>query len=495
MAESNGVDAIRSILHERSKHLIRARVITEAECLALEGHVPLANDLLGSLFTLLKPIWPGNTLRVSKLGWEYMWLDSQSRPVNAPIAHLPLPDIKQHRLMFYASIGVSSRSSLNQTTELARQWRDVIVALLEHADSPPSELRAKLGPKLERLNRRFPPRPTSPLDVEDTDIYPSFVCAYLDYLIRVGDLDTARTILNNRVRLICRKCVVMRHQALCIPEIYTLLQDDDPETFGEVAGSIYALIAALNIRIKDGVARPYADLSWSELIERYLVSAKKRYPVAIGRLSDPGASNTPVRKPASDEDIAAMISRLALDTPIPADYIDFLRYSNGIKGVHPSHVLGSAAQVRVETWTGVSKLRVECDEQDLISNYEDYEDWPVLKRVVAIDASLSNAGDIWLVEPWLMAQARQFGIDARKRKQAREEGAPTPPLGESPLSCPKPKGKDAGFVFQPPTHEASNLPTEIIDIIVKYALRDISGFAYDRDAALALCSTSRRMHE
>lgn len=238
--------------------------------------------------------------------------------------------------------------------------------------------------------------------------------------------------------------------------------------------------------------RSYAHLSWSDLIDRYLASAKTRYPCAIGRLNQDG-QNASLRNSASEEDIAAMTVRLALDAPLPADYIQFLRHSNGIKGVHPSHVLGSAAQVRVETWTGVSKLRVECDEEGLIG--VECEDWPVLKRVVAIDAGLSSAGDIWLVEPWLIAQARQFGINARRNRQALGEGAPIPPPGEAPSCCPTPRNANSGYVFQPATYEYSNLPPEIIEMIVEYALPDVSGSAYDRDTALAICGTSRRMHE
>ncbi|KZP14647.1 hypothetical protein FIBSPDRAFT_868041 [Athelia psychrophila] len=495
MAESNGVDAIRSILHERSRYLLRSRIVSEAEVLAIQGHLSLANQVLNTLFFLLKPTWPGNVPCVCRIGWETMWLESQSPLPNAPPAYLPLTGPQHHRILFYRSIGISSMQGTSVTSGITTRWREITNTVKQHMDSSQSEIRAHVLPMMDRMHQRFPSNPESPLDVEDGDIYAAFVALYIDTLLRVGDLDAARAILNSRVRTICRKCHIIRQRILSVPGICALLQEDDPDSLDEVVGNAYALLAALTIRVKDGVVRPYAHLPWDALIGRFLASAKKRYPSAIGRLTDQQGSNAPAHAPACEANITAMVARVALDTPLPADYLAFLRHADGIKGVHPSHVLGSAAQVRVETWTGVSKLRVECDQQELLALSGEYEAWPLLKRVVAIDANLSNAGDIWLVEPWLMAQARQFALDAGRRKQAREEGADMPAAGESPASCPKPRGKDMGLVFRAPTHEASNLPPEIIEMVVSYALRDVSGCAYERETALALCGTSRRMHE
>ena len=162
--------------------------------------------------------------------------------------------------------------------------------------------------------------------------------------------------------------------------------------------------------------------------------------------------------------------------------------------------VGSAGEVRYETWPNeLADLKVEFQEDAYGSTDIDYDDWPCLERVIAIDVGEGNECPyVWLVEPYLVAKARQFAINARREKQAKDFGLPLPEHGEAPLHCPMPRYADSGssgYLFLPATHENSNLPPEIIDLIAQYSLRDRHGDGYDRATALSLCSTSRRMHE
>jgi hypothetical protein len=52
----------------------------------------------------------------------------------------------------------------------------------------------------------------------------------------------------------------------------------------------------------------------------------------------------------------------------------------------------------------------------------------------------------------------------------------------------------SSYLFHPATYGNVNIPPEIIENIVQCALDDVGGYG-DRATALALCSSSRRMHE
>ena len=118
------------------------------------------------------------------------------------------------------------------------------------------------------------------------------------------------------------------------------------------------------------------------------------------------------------------------------------------------------------------------------------------KPCIAIDDGGGQDGDVWFIEPAVVPKARQFAINVKRDKHARDHGLPLPVPGEAPSRCPTPRYADSGtggYLFLPTTHENGNHPPELIESIVLYALRDVSGYCYDRVAAL--CSSSRRMHE
>jgi hypothetical protein len=150
--------------------------------------------------------------------------------------------------------------------------------------------------------------------------------------------------------------------------------------------------------------------------------------------------------------------------------------------------------VRYETRPSNVGLKSEFKEEAFKGTDVDYDDWPSLDRVVAIDTG-GDGGDIWLIEPCLVVKARQFAVNAIRQKQAKDQGLPVP---VAPLHCPTPRYTEngtTGYLFLSSIHENSNLPPEIIDLIVQYSLRDKYGDGYDRATAFSLCSTSRRMHK
>jgi hypothetical protein len=290
---------------------------------------------------------------------------------------------------------------------------------------------------------------------------------------------------------------------LTIPHIYPFLTTSNILSASDASQRVDALTAALTTRMTQGVARPYADLSWTALISKYTDYYKQKW---LQRNNDM-EWKSPLCVPASKEDIISTERRLALDIPLPEDYTVFLRHTNGLTSEVDMWLgfnrLGSTGEVRYETWLNeLADLKVEFQEDAYESTGVDYDDWPCLERVIAIDVGGDDNDDegpfVWLIEPYLVAKARQFAINARREKQAKDFGLPLPEHGEAPLHCPMPRYADSGssgYLFLPATHENSNLPPEIIDLIAQYSLRDRHGDGYDRATALSLCSTSRRMHE
>jgi hypothetical protein len=125
--------------------------------------------------------------------------------------------------------------------------------------------------------------------------------------------------------------------------------------------------------------------------------------------------------------------------------IAFLDHTNGSKGnIWPSK-LGSAGEVRRETWPGeVAELQVEFKEDAFEGTDVAYEDWPRLERVIAIEAGGGDDGEVWLIEPYVVAKTRQFAINARRDKQAKDQGLRIPEPGEAPSRWPTPRYTTSG---------------------------------------------------
>ncbi|KIM85717.1 hypothetical protein PILCRDRAFT_86882 [Piloderma croceum F 1598] len=500
MESVDAEDGVRFILHERRLDSLTTCVVNHASFLVLHGHLSLANTLLSTFFRLHRPTW-GLIARDIPLAFESMWAETASRPPNVPPfgEGTSIDNVQfMQRGAFYDLI-----QRINPMPEggLAREWNQVQLN---------TKVNFRVSHKLydsisSLLDRLFKNHLTSDMafgadamicGVQRCQLYAAAVALYIDIHLRIGDSDRARALFTTYAIPMIEGKAERWNLLVRIPGIYPLLASLNILSVSDASQRVDALTAALTTRLTIGVARPYIDLSWAILLDKYAESVKADW---LQTREDDEEWHTPLCAPATADEISSMERQLALDTPLPQDYIAFLRHTNGFKGsIWPSK-LGSAGDVRSETWPDeVAELKVEFKEDAFEDTDVAYEKWPRLERVIAIDAEGGDDGDIWLIEPHIVAKARQFAINARRDKQAKDQGLPIPEPGEAPSRCPMPRytaSGSSGYLFLPVTHENSNLPPELIDLIVQYALRDARGDCYDRATAFCLCSTSRRMHE
>jgi len=430
---ANAEDGARFILHERRLDLLTTCMVNHASFLVLHGHLSLANTLLSTFFRLHRPTW-GVIARDIPLAFESIWAETASRPPNAP----PFGEVRvgtsidnvqlMQRHAFYSLVWVANLAQPGDEG-LAGEWYQVQLntqltfgasqKLYDYISSP--------------LDRLFKNHLTSDMAFE-TDViicgmqrcmlFATAVALYIDIHLRVGDSNRARALFTTYAIPMIKGKAEGWKILMQIPGVYPLFASLNILPVSDASQRVDALTAALTTRLTIGVARPYVDLSWAILLDKYAESVKADW---LQTREDDEEWQTPLCAPAKVEEIGSMERKLALDTPLPQDYIAFLHHTNGFKGsIWPSK-LGSAGEVRCETWPDeVAELKVEFKEDAFEGTDMAYEKWPRLERVIAIDAGGGDDGDVWLIEPHVVAKARQFAINARRNKQANDQRLPIP---------------------------------------------------------------------
>lgn len=495
---------VNIILHTHRLADVLATAVDEAKNLILAGHLDHANTLLSHAFRLHNRSW-GTTRPFLPLKFENIWVETGTRPSNAPPMSLaeaclcPEDVQARQRELFEDSIGIHRLGEFDdgegdlpvfdaEWDYLKRIWSDCTSL---------DERHGRVTPRLDRLldNQFYEKGPkVASFWHQHNRLNAAQLSMYI--FLRVGLLDRAQAQFNKYLApAIAEYSPDGRHMPsfpdlLSMPGVYSIIPDLVKSSEQEAYERVTALTSALHSRELHGAARPYVLLDMKVLIDKLVEALRTRHTED----EEDEEWFTPLHGPAASQDIAAMEERIA-GRQLPFDYLNFLRYSDGIYGPLIDFPLCSAGgvcfedvetNITLETWDVYEQIGIEPIGQ-------------VIDDVICIYADESY-GCVWLVEPYHIVQARKLAIDQRRKKETDiDEGSSTIVIPAITLPNPpspryNPHGS-TGYCMMLDRSSRNNLPPEIIDIVVTYALRNMSGDGFDRKTALALCSTSRRMHE
>ena len=163
------------------------------------------------------------------------------------------------------------------------------------------------------------------------------------------------------------------------------------------------LIETLEKRLRDGpITRPLEGNSIDELID--MIDAGLHYP-KYQTLPEPNA-NKLRNPPATDEEIAAAEARLGM--PLPEDFKEFLRISNGFQDHNYKYDIGVIIGTKYISWGDplIEEYTLEILPAFEVAASTDIDEVE-LPRVVELSSSGGSGDYVYLVEPARLEEGRR----------------------------------------------------------------------------------------